>query len=512
MTAKISARLAIRGRPRTTGAFTCDRCSRAAGKHRASWPEGKICGTCFTVAMRTHGTCPGCGTKRMLPGRTASHNHQPVCADCAGITQDYHCSGCGEETEHYRHNTCARCALRNDLTALLHVEEAQGTETTAAKLLAALLGAQRPESILSWLRNTGVRDLLKRLAAGHIPLSHEALDRESNTLRVEHLRSLLIHHNLLPVRDHYLALFERWLANKLDDIDDIEVRRPIESFARWHHLRRIRSISADGKTTQGPVHSSKQEITETVKFLTWLKLTHGRTVASCLQADVDAWLADGPTTRHAIRTFFVWAMKNRTCTNITIGFRQAKTVPLVTQSQRLAMLKTCLTDNIDTLSSRVAATLLLLYAQPVVKIAAMKSADVLLTPDGPRLSLGEEHPAPVPEPFAGLLTKHLASRPNMRTGSSSGSPWLFPGYRAGQHIHPNTLMMRLREIGIDLLGARNASLRSLVQEVPAPLVAEMLGYSYQVTQKHAAAAAEPWSRYPTGKSSRIMTDIVAESR
>ncbi len=257
----------------------------------------------------------------------------------------------------------------------------------------------------------------------------------------------------------------------------------------------LRTLSTDGKPTRGPVHSAKQEITETIKFLTWLKLTHGRTVASCLQADVDAWLADGPTTRHAIRTFFVWAVKNRTCTNITIGFRQAKTAPLLTQGQRLAMLKACLTDNIDTLSYRVAATLLLLYAQPVVKIAAMKSTDVILTPDGPRLSLGEEHPTPVPEPFASLLTTHLASRPNMRTGSSSGSPWLFPGYRAGQHIHPNTLMERLREIGISLLGARNASLRGLVKEVPAPLVAEMLGYSHQVTQKHATAAAEPWSRY-----------------
>lgn len=495
MTAEIPMRLAVRGRPRTTGAFTCDRCSRAAGKHRASWPEGRICGTCFTVAMRTHGTCPGCGTERMLPGRTAAHDHQPVCGDCAGITQDYHCSGCGTETEHYRQNTCARCSLRTDLTALLHVDESSGKETTAAKLLAALCGAKRPESILAWLRKPGVRELLERLSTGAIPLSHEALDREPNSLRVEHLRSLLIHNNLLPGRDHYLALFERWLPSKLDDIDDIDVRRPIESFARWHHLRRIRTLSTGGKPTRGPVHSAKQEITETIKFLTWLKLTHGRTASSCVQADVDAWLADGPTTRHAIRTFFVWAMKNRTCTNITIGFRQAKTVPLLTQGQRLAMLKACLTDDIDTLSYRVAATLLLLYAQPVVKIAAMKSTDVILTPGGLRLSLGEEHPAPVPEPFASLLTEHLASRPNMRTGSSSGSPWLFPGYRAGQHMHPNTLMMRLREIGIDLLGARNASLRSLVKEVPAPLVAEMLGYSYQVTQKHAAAAADPWSRY-----------------
>jgi hypothetical protein len=377
----------------------------------------------------------------------------------------------------------------------MHINESQSKETTATKLLAALCTAQRPESILTWLRQTGVRELLGRLAIEDIQLSHEALDREPSSLRVEHLRSLLVHHNLLPVRDHYLALFERWLASKLDDIDDIEVRRPIESFARWHHLRRIRTISADGKPTQGPVHSAKQEITETIKFLTWLKLTRGRTVASCLQTDIDAWLTDGPTTRHAIRTFFVWGMKNRTCTHITIGFRQAKTVPLLTQDQRLAMLKACLTNNIDTLSYRVAAILLLLYAQPVVKIAAMKSTDVILTPDGPRLSLGEEHPAPVPEPFATLMTTHLTSRPNMRTGSSSGSPWLFPGYRPGQHIHPNTLMMRLREIGIDLLGARNAALRGLVNEVPAPLVAEMLGYSYQVTQKHAAAAAEPWSRY-----------------
>jgi hypothetical protein len=421
----------------------------------------------------------------MLPGRAPSHGDQPVCVDCAGITQDYHCSRCGTETEHYRQNTCARCSLRDDLTVLFRVDDAQGSEATATKLLGALCAAQRPESILTWLRKTGVRDLLQRLATGEIPLSHEALDQEPNSLRVEHLRSLLTHHKLLPNRDHYLALFQRWLTSKLEDVDDADIRRPVESFARWRHLRRIRSLSADGKPTRGPVHSAKQEITETIKFLTWLRLTHGRTVASCVQADVDAWLADGPTTRHAIRTFFVWAVKNRTGPNITIGFRPAKTVPLLTQGQRLGMLKACLSDNIDTLPYRVAATLLLLYAQP----------DVILTPDGPRLSLGEGDPAPVPEPFATLLMEHLASRPNMRTGSSSGSEWLFPGYRPGRHIHPNTLMQRLREVGINLLGARNAALRGLVTEVPAPIVAEMLGYSYQVTQKHATAAADPWSLY-----------------
>jgi hypothetical protein len=126
---------------------------RAAGKHRASWPEGRICGTCFTVAMRTHGTCPGCRTERMLPGRTSAHGNAAVCVDCAGIAQDYSCSRCGTETEHYRQDTCARCSLRDDLTVLLRIDEAAlGSETVAVKPLTALCGAQRPESILTWLR------------------------------------------------------------------------------------------------------------------------------------------------------------------------------------------------------------------------------------------------------------------------------------------------------------------------------------------------------------------------
>ena len=58
-------------------------------------------------------------------------------------------------------------------------------------------------------------------------------------------------------------------------------------------------------------------------------------------------------------------------------------------------------------------------------------------------------------------------------------------------------MMRLRALGINLQGARNTALQTLVSEIPAPLVAEMLGYSDQVTQKHAAEAGRTWARYVT---------------
>lgn len=113
------------------------------------------------------------------------------------------------------------------------------------------------------------------------------------------------------------------------------------------------------------------------------------------------------------------------------------------------------------------------------------------------LGLGK-HPTPVPAPFSELLLAHQNNRPNLNTGGGSDSPWLFPSTRAGQHLHPSTIMDRLRELGVNLRGTRNRALADPVTEVPPPLVADALGYSHQIVFKHAQAAAEPWSRY-TGR-------------
>ena len=79
--------------------------------------------------------------------------------------------------------------------------------------------------------------------------------------------------------------------------------------------------------------------------------------------------------------------------------------------------------------------------------------------------------------------------------NTTGNPWLFPGRRAGRHVNADVVARRLRQIGINPLGARNRSLRELVRQVPAPIVAAQLGYSPVVALKHAALAAEPDQRY-----------------
>ncbi|KAA0999292.1 recombinase XerD, partial [Pseudonocardia sp. EV170527-09] len=93
------------------------------------------------------------------------------------------------------------------------------------------------------------------------------------------------------------------------------------------------------------------------------------------------------------------------------------------------------------------------------------------------------------------------NRPNLRTaGGAIGTPWLFPSSRPGRHIDPQAIMQRLRALGVNLLGSRNTALQQLVSEIPAPLVAEMLGYSDQVTQRHAALAGTTWANYATARN------------
>jgi hypothetical protein len=198
-----------------------------------------------------------------------------------------------------------------------------------------------------------------------------------------------------------------------------------------------------------------------MKFLLWLHEAYQRTAATCTHQDVDEWLATGPTTRSAIRTFFVVAKKARLNTNVNIQHRAAKTSPSLSQDQRLAWIHELLTGSSESLPYRVAGMLLLLYAQSLAKVVTFPTSIIDDSDTGMSITLGQ-HPTDVPEPFASLLREHLASRPNLRIGAGPNSPWLFPSTLAGRHLHPNTVMDRLRDLGVNLLGARNRAIGELV--------------------------------------------------
>lgn len=100
--------------------------------------------SCWFSAIHTRGVCPQCGTDRLLPGPPDDHG-QPKRAPCSGIADDFHCGRCGAESGHHRKDLCIRCALRDDLNALLG---GAPKDEVLAGLIDVLCAADRPESIL----------------------------------------------------------------------------------------------------------------------------------------------------------------------------------------------------------------------------------------------------------------------------------------------------------------------------------------------------------------------------
>jgi hypothetical protein len=113
------------------------------------------------------------------------------------------------------------------------------------------------------------------------------------------------------------------------------------------------------------------------------------------------------------------------------------------------------------------------------------------------LRLGEP-PTPVPGPFAALLAELATDREYLGGVANPTCRWLFPGRCPGQPLTYLTLLRRLRRLGFPLQHARASAVCELVLQVPAPVVADALGFHQTTTVRQAAHAGSTWSRYPSG--------------
>ncbi len=292
------------------------------------------------------------------------------------------------------------------------------------------------------------------------------------------------------------ALFERWLEQRLSELAEWpDIHRPIERFARWHHLKSLRlKLEAGALNMDTATRSAKQEITEAGKLLRWLLEERGTIADGLQQEHVDEYLAEGTSTRKHIRNFVHWLRPGRPRSRtVTAPHRAAKSMLLLTLSQRIELVRNCLDFEQVTLSTRVAALIFLLWAHPLVKIAALTSDRVEMPASGMTITLGTK-PAAVPALVAPLFWEHVSSRSNQQTANTRTN-WLFPGFRAGQHIHHQTLSERFLVLGIDPQRARNTALQDLTREVDARSLIDLLGYSSATIVQHAVRAGVPMSDY-----------------
>ncbi|MFJ1594902.1 hypothetical protein ACIOD0_32335 [Kitasatospora albolonga] len=481
----------------------CCRCGQR--RHKAgTWPDGYVCRTCSDRAVRTRGTCPGCGQDRALPGLRPVDG-SAICTTCVGFTQTFDCSRCGFEGKLLGGRLGERCTLTDRLTAPL--DDGTGRVPPLTPLLTLLVAMDKPRSGLAWLEMRrgqpgNASQMLRRLGLGENPVTHDAFHELQPWRAAAHLEELLMASGVLPAVDKYVCSFQRWLPGHLASIADPEHVKTIKLFATWHVLPHLRERAGRSHITPSVRRFAAEQVKHATTFLRWLS-TLGRSFPSCGQLDIDAWFAENTEHgRTCLRAFLNWARQSGRCPrSLAIPTMKVSRRPALSEDQRLASLGQLLTDTDTPMRLRVADVIVILYAQPLTRIVQLTVDDVLHEGEATLLRLGEPT-SPVPAPVAALLLAYIADRDNMNTATNQASRWLFPGRRAGQPARPDHLSALLGEIGIPVSAARGAAIRQQLFELPAPVVADALSYHDKTTSRLLRETGGTWSRYAASGHAR----------
>jgi hypothetical protein len=346
---------------------------------------------------------------------------------------------------------------------------------------------------LNWLRAGAGAKVLAELASGQLACSHLALDAHPQRQAADYLRHVLVANGVLPDRDEALATTADFLTDTLAGITDDHDRRLVHTYATWRVLRRLRRSAEQAGRPRTYTRHSRMNITAAVRLLDWLA-QRGISLARAGQRDIDTWLTGGSAAYHA-RDFLLWATNAGHAHDLSIPALSHATGPAVSADQRWAQLDMLLHDSNIDLTDRVAGALLLLYGQPLSRITALTTGQVETHGEQVTIRFGRAD-VDVPEPLAGLLRDLVRQGRRYRgVGSPATTCWLFPGLHPGRPLTAARLGERLRAIGVSAQHGRRAALMQLAAQLPAAVLAELLGLHPNTAVRWVSQAGGDWTRY-----------------
>jgi hypothetical protein len=444
-------------------------------------------------ALAAH--CSACGQVRPVGSGTLA---EPVCRDCT-VCVFPDCPACADGL---RPGQCASCRLELRLRELLAGPDG-GVLPPLRPLKEALAATDPPGTALRWLARQQVAAVLSGIAAGERDLSHGELDRLEQTPVLAHLRSVLVATGTLPPRDERMAQLERFTGDAIDARPDPEQRQVLRRYATWHLLRRLRSRNNGRPVTHEQHNVVQQQVRAAVALLGWLG-SRNLALGTCGQADLDEWLSgSGASRRHDAGHFVRWAGRQRLTSVSFPATRWRGPVRALDDDARWDAARRLLHDDTVSARDRLAGLLVLLYAQPVARISRLTTSHVTTDGTTVKIHLG---PAPIalPGPVADLTRQLLdGKRGHATTGAGDPSPWLFPGGQPGRPVSSGHLGQRLKDLGIQPGQARSTALFQLASELPAALLARMLGIHIDVAVAWQHASAGDWTSYAADVSRRV---------
>ena len=461
-----------------------------------------ICGTCYARTRTATDACDECGTSGPLAARAGGrrdgsrnlclrcyrHPTKP-CGICGRLkrvalkatdtTPDVcptcyqapviDCSICGQQalgrrTTNHGRPRCFACQAAQQIDAAL-----TGPDGTIRPELTgvrdALTELKQPRSLLSNWHSLASLHLLTDIAQGRLDLSHDALDARPQVFSVNYLRAILVAAGALPPRDENATRLHRYAAETVTDITDPELRGVLSRYARWHVAGRAKT-DRHGRITAHVAARCRGDIQTAKSFLDHLT-ARNYALDDCPQPCIDAWLS---RSRDSRLIFIRWLKRGGYLPQVTLPEPVAPKDPGhdADPEEQLALARQLLHyPDSASIEDRAAACLILLYAQPAAKIAALTTSDIKTRDGDTYLALGPEPLLLIP-PLDALITALPVAKP-FGTASALADPrWLFTGKNAGTHLHPTSLMTRMNRLGITTRASRNTALLHLASTTRPP--------------------------------------------
>lgn len=503
---------------------TCIGCGRRRRVERRTG-DGALCSRCRALPLLTCSICgqtTPCGISRATgrPWCPACQRRTAACSACgrvaaiaSGTLADPLCAGCTappawadcpvcSDPGHPNPGQCARCLINRRLDELMG-PPSRPLPPGLQALRRDIATAEHPVTAMRWLTKPSIAPVLAGLAAGRIPLTHQALDDLPQSQALAHLRQTLVAAGALPGRDEEMTRLEAFLAGLIESQPGTERRRLLHRYLIWHLVRRLRARNDGRPVTRQQSRMIRRLARGAVAFLDWLG-AHDLTLGSCQQADLDRWLADEHASyREEAGRLIRWARAGKLTTGHLAAARWNGPAQLIDHQHRWDTARRLLHDEALKPEDRLAGLLVLLYAQGATAISQMTTGAIQAGDDGVRLRLGRV-PIYLPDPVAALARAVLANRKGHATiGARQPSPWLFPGGQPGRPISTARLTSRLNHLGIRPSQDRSTALFQLATEIPAAILARTLAISTDAAVTWQRHAAGDWITYAADVSHRL---------
>lgn len=461
---------------------------------------GAVCGPCYT-RMRNHPvSCATCEEVRPLVGRDDAD--QPICGPCAGEKIDWICHSCGEFAALYADGRCASCTARLRVRNLCSTLDGE-VHPQLQPVVDAIDTDHRARGVIQWLDGTQWADVIGSLARSGAPITHEALDDLQATRAVTNARGLLVQTGVLEPRDESVERTAKWIDARLEDEPDA-ITMIVRPYATWSVLRRARKRRAN---SPGAGKNARARINAAIQFLTWLD-ERGQTLRTATQRDVDEWLVGGKTTRYLVRAFVLWAHDQGLCADLDVPWRiRDDPINYLTDDQRQHLLASVLRDAQHSLQIRTAAALLLTFGLTPTAIVTLRVDDVTQRDGRVYLHVGRR-PLVMPGALGALIDQLAAEAPDHRHTILAATPepnqWLFPGTVPGRAADPGRLAAALnKRLGLSTRHARNTAISALALDIPAPVLAGLLGIQIGTAIRWTKLVKRDWGDYLVQRAKQV---------